>query len=201
MLFTLCCPMIDCNRLQRLRVACSVRPGNRRVIASHLWPNSNTPAAMILSSAAVHTLLRTLVCVLKKSAVPLCSVKSSVELDRLEDGETPPLPTASGFTAFVRTALPCLPVQFGQSHSMSAMAERWPLLAASAIVLANLHLALGCPGSVACSLAQRLRTASSDRPGSCAAMVRQRQPSCSTPVRINSSSTALHSLRGNAATA
>mmetsp|Transcript_40241 Transcript_40241/g.106567 ORF Transcript_40241/g.106567 Transcript_40241/m.106567 type:complete len:260 (+) Transcript_40241:980-1759(+) len=46
----------------------------------------------------------------------------------------------------------------------------------------------------------RLRTASSDLPGSCAAITRQRQPRVSTPWRMRASSSALHSFRGKADT-
>ena len=56
------------------------------------------------------------------------------------------------------------------------------------------------PRSDSCSRLQRLRTASSERPGSCAAITRQRQPSFSTPLRMSASSSALHSLRGSADT-
>ena len=46
-----------------------------------------------------------------------------------------------------------------------------------------------------CNLAHRLRTASSERPGSSAAIIRHRPPSRVTPLRMASSSHAAHSLR------
>mmetsp|Transcript_31497 Transcript_31497/g.67732 ORF Transcript_31497/g.67732 Transcript_31497/m.67732 type:complete len:251 (-) Transcript_31497:847-1599(-) len=48
------------------------------------------------------------------------------------------------------------------------------------------------------SLFQRLRTASSERPGSIAAIFLQRQPSSTTPIQIIRSSVADHSLRSSA---
>ena len=46
-----------------------------------------------------------------------------------------------------------------------------------------------------CSRCQRLRTVSSERPGSCAAILRHLQPKMVTPERMSSSSAAVHSLR------
>lgn len=84
-------------------------------------------------------------------------------------------------------------------------------VASAAVPVQDLHVALPedalarrlCaepPRSDSCSRLQRLRTASSERPGSCAAITRQRQPSFSTPLRMSASSSALHSLRGSADT-
>mmetsp|Transcript_38831 Transcript_38831/g.77708 ORF Transcript_38831/g.77708 Transcript_38831/m.77708 type:complete len:250 (+) Transcript_38831:537-1286(+) len=55
----------------------------------------------------------------------------------------------------------------------------------------------GCfvPQALCCMRAHRFRTASSDRPGSSAAIARHRNPSFCTPLRIAASSQDAHSLR------
>ena len=63
------------------------------------------------------------------------------------------------------------------------------------------HMGTRASSCTCCSRLQRLRTASSERPGSCAAISRQRHPICVTQLRMSSSSAVDHSLRGSAETA
>eukprot|EP00967_Tisochrysis_lutea_P040523 scaffold48713_cov28-Tisochrysis_lutea.AAC.1 len=212
-----CCKRIDWSRDHRLRIAWSVRPGRRRAISNHLWPSSATPCTMMSSSALVHELrsLRKLLTFPAVAPPPpppepvgdlppadASLVEDLAELDgpilpgRFVRGDSGPIkpapPTASAPEANSERPTeppghplsPLLPSRPPSSSDPAPSAEPPTVARLNTLSRPLLHL---------------LRTASSERPGNCAAMTRQRHPNCSTPLRISSSSCGDHSFRGSAA--
>ena len=216
-----------CSLDQRLRIAWSVRPGSRRAISNHLCPSSDTPCTITSSSARVQEDLSLrkplplppppppplLAGDLIRAALPsplprrpTSTLRAAVSAVRASPPPPvpPPPPPFVGPSAEAGPALlPPLPPLPDALMAAAPVASASVPPASDALAP---QLRLTPPSrppvlllAVSCSLLQRLRTASSDLPGSWAAMTRHRQPSCSTPRRISSSSCGDHSLRGSAA--
>ena len=150
-------------------MAWSVRPGSRSAIWNQRWPSSCTLCVMMASSALVHPTrsgLR-LSSAFTRASPLLMAVHTWFFLSwpHLEHRYVPAPP-------------PPPPVLAGTVPSPSAASPRArPEASAS---LSRLYL---------------LRTASSERPGSIAAICRHLHPICCTPCQISWSSRTAHSLR------
>ena len=149
--------------------------GSRRAISNHLWPSSATHCTMMSSSARVH------------------EVRSFLSHD-----------ARSFFSGalFRSTSLSGGPGCRAVPSLALLLPPPPPPILGAARLAALFGLGCCCSGGRidSCSRLHRLRTASSDLPGSCAAITRHLQPSICTPWRMRSSSAKLHSLRGSAAT-
>mmetsp|Transcript_22104 Transcript_22104/g.71346 ORF Transcript_22104/g.71346 Transcript_22104/m.71346 type:complete len:453 (+) Transcript_22104:1156-2514(+) len=223
-----CCSRMDCSRDQRFRMAWSVRPGSRRAISNHLCPSSATPCTMMSSSARVQELRSFRKLPPPPAAEPPLDPEALGGLAVIPpagtilavgwvEPDTPPLPgmLMRGDSGLREPPLPAGSAPRGGASVRQAAIPRplgWPSAPAPELTPPELSpapfkprllefpsRALARPLMVSWRRLHRLRTASSERPGSWAAMTRQRHPSCSTPFLMSSSSCGDHSLRGKAA--
>eukprot|EP00315_Gephyrocapsa_oceanica_P025711 CAMPEP_0185457956 /NCGR_PEP_ID=MMETSP1365-20130426/81272_1 /TAXON_ID=38817 /ORGANISM="Gephyrocapsa oceanica, Strain RCC1303" /LENGTH=214 /DNA_ID=CAMNT_0028064451 /DNA_START=423 /DNA_END=1064 /DNA_ORIENTATION=+ len=166
-----------CSRFHRLRIAWSVRDGSRAATAHQRGPSSRT-AVTITSSSSADQLIRCRV----PSPPSSSPDPSSPALLRIVLAATAPplealaLPPAASWPPLVRRVL------VGGGGGGRSTRGR-PAAAASA------------SSSSSRNLFQRLRTESSDRPGKCGAMRRQRMPIRWTQARMVASSSIDHAFR------